>query len=942
MNTWSQSVRKLLGVQLSRKSRRSSAAWRRKLELTPLEDRTVPATITVTSLADNVTVDGQVTLREAIKAAETNTSVDGSIPGSGADTIVFAPNLSGNIDLLLKDANTTFGPTGLVITTGVTIDGLANFTGANTIAIRRAEGAGNMRLFAVDAGGSLTLKGVTLSNGKAVGGDGGGTGSVSRGGGGGGAGLGGAVFVDALGALTVTQSTITGNSAIGGKGGVGAVGTGYTGGAGGGGLGGNGSNATGMATYGANAVGGSGGGPNPGTGGGVTAAGGNGGFGGGGGGGGTGYVTYYNGTYYYYPGGAGGNGGFGGGGGSRGYYAPGGGAGTSNGGFGGGGGFTNYGGGAGGFGGGSSSTTNSSGGGGAGMGGAIFSNGGPVTITNSTIFNNTAKGGDGGAANAGQGLGGGVFNRNGTLTILNSTISGNGGLNGGQNVFNLGDAGGTGTAIINNTIIGQANNAGSSTSTVTDFVSQTNGGSQASSGLGNLITNDPGGATGFGGTFITGDPNLTGLISNGGPTQVLSLNPGSPARDAGNNAAAAALTTDQRGTPFVRVFNTTVDIGAVEAQGAIVTSVTSTTADGTYGVGATINVTVNFSGPVTLAGGNLTITLDTGAVVTIGPFTNQSSVSGTYIVAAGQNSADLSSNSPLQLTGSATLLNSDGIDTTLTIPTGQSLANLKNIVIDTIAPTTTIGPPSAPLTTHGPITFLVTYTDANFNTSTLAPANITLNGTGTATGTISVSGTGNTRTVTISNITGDGTLGISISAGTATDTAGNPATAAGPSTTFEVDNTAPTITISPPSSTKASTGPNSYTVTYADKNFRLRHAQPCVDITLNKTGTANGTVSITGSGTTRTVTISNITGDGSLNISIAANTATDTAPREQGTGRGPERCHHGVEFLAPRGRRFRWHGPCRERQERADAHDVPAARRSWRVAIHGHCRSCHR
>ena len=49
-----------------------------------------------------------------------------------------------------------------------------------------------------------------------------------------------------------------------------------------------------------------------------------------------------------------------------------------------------------------------------------------------------------------------------------------------------------------------------------------------------------------------------------------------------------------------------------------------------------------------------------------------------------------------------------------------------------------------------------------------------------------------TRTVTLSSITGDGTLGISIAAGTATDTAGNSALAAGPSATFIVDNTAPT------------------------------------------------------------------------------------------------------------------------------------------------------
>ena len=58
-----------------------------------LEERTLLSAITVTSLADNTTVDGLVTLREAIQAAETDSSVDGSTAGSGADEIVFDASL---------------------------------------------------------------------------------------------------------------------------------------------------------------------------------------------------------------------------------------------------------------------------------------------------------------------------------------------------------------------------------------------------------------------------------------------------------------------------------------------------------------------------------------------------------------------------------------------------------------------------------------------------------------------------------------------------------------------------------------------------------------------------------------------------------------------------------------------------------------------------------
>ena len=115
--------------------------------------------------------------------------------------------------------------------------------------------------------------------------------------------------------------------------------------------------------------------------------------------------------------------------------------------------------------------------------------------------------------------------------------------------------------------------------------------------------------------------------------------------------------------------------------------------------------------------------------------------------------------------------------------------------VDNIAPTLTISSPSATQVKNGTnVTYTITYDGAD--TVTLATGNITLNKTGTANGTVTVSGTGTaSRTVTISNITGDGTLGISIAAGTASDIAGNTSAAVGPSTTFTVDNTAPTANV---------------------------------------------------------------------------------------------------------------------------------------------------
>ncbi|MBI4664135.1 MAG: hypothetical protein HY735_35510 [Verrucomicrobia bacterium] len=95
----------------------------------------------------------------------------------------------------------------------------------------------------------------------------------------------------------------------------------------------------------------------------------------------------------------------------------------------------------------------------------------------------------------------------------------------------------------------------------------------------------------------------------------------------------------------------------------------------------------------------------------------------------------------------------------------------------------------------------MSYSDPNFLAGTLSASDVALESSGTADGMISVSGSGAAWKVTISEITGFGILGISIASGTAIDQASNLAAAAGPSASFTVDNTAPSVTISAPSTT---------------------------------------------------------------------------------------------------------------------------------------------
>ena len=152
--------------------------------------------------------------------------------------------------------------------------------------------------------------------------------------------------------------------------------------------------------------------------------------------------------------------------------------------------------------------------------------------------------------------------------------------------------------------------------------------------------------------------------------------------------------------------------------------------------------------------------------------------------------AELPANTGTVLTATATSLGSN-----------TSPFSLPFFIVDNTPMAETISLPSVPITTDGSsVTYTITYSSANFNSSTLTAGNVTLNRTGTANGTVGVDGgTGSTRTVTISNITGSGGLSISLAAGTATDLAGNEAP--GVSSTYGFQ-----VTISPTVFTVTNTG----------------------------------------------------------------------------------------------------------------------------------------
>ena len=242
-------------------------------------------------------------------------------------------------------------------------------------------------------------------------------------------------------------------------------------------------------------------------------------------------------------------------------------------------------------------------------GGGIFNSGGSggsVALSNSTITANNANLSGGAVdsestftvtastidSNISGGGGGGISNSN-ALTLTNSTVSGNTARTNGGGI-DTGTA--TATVEINNSTIAnnRADSAGTSagtgggihhdnagsvtlTSTIvaTNFVGTGTTGSDVSGtvdGTFNLIGVDTGlsGLTDGMDNNLVGtaaspiDPLLEPLADNGGPTRTQAILSSSPALDAGDNPLS--LTTDQRGTPFVRTFGSQTDIGALEVQ----------------------------------------------------------------------------------------------------------------------------------------------------------------------------------------------------------------------------------------------------------------------------------------------------------------------------------------------------------------------------------------
>ena len=430
----------------------------------------------------------------------------------------------------------------------------------------------------------------------------------------------------------------------------------------------------------------------------------------------------------------------------------------------------------------------------------------------------------------------------------------------------------------------------------------------------NVVVNTGGGTPQL--TLETGSVDRTANYSSGTGTSTLNFTYTVQAGDTSADLDYVATTslTLNGGTIMDAASNnatlTLASPGAANSLGAnkalvidgvvpTVTSVNSSTANGTYKVGDLVSIQVSFSETVTVntGGGTPQLTLETGTTDRIASYTSgsgSSQLTFSYTVQAGDTSADLdyvATNSLAFNGGTISDAAANNANLTLASPgAANSLGANKAIVVDGVVPTVSSvnsGTANGIYKAGDSIGILINFSEAVSVTGT---PQLTLE-TGNTDRTIDyASGTGSsaltfTYTVQAGDVSADldyvGTNALALNGGSIADAAGNNATltlatpgaanSLGANKALVVDAVAPSVnSIAPTGSPAANAASIDFAVAFDESVSNISTD----DFTLVTTGTASGTIASVSaaSGSSVNVTINTITGTGTLKLNLNGST----------------------------------------------------------------------
>ncbi|NMC53307.1 MAG: sortase, partial [Chloroflexi bacterium] len=348
--------------------------------------------------------------------------------------------------------------------------------------------------------------------------------------------------------------------------------------------------------------------------------------------------------------------------------------------------------------------------------------------------------------------------------------------------------------------------------------------------------------------------------SDGGVTWTATLTPATNTSDAANiitlNNSGVQNAVGNAGSGSTASNNYAVD--TIRPTASIVVSDTSLAA------GETSAVTFTFSEAVS---GLSTADLTVGSGSLSEPSSSDGGITWTATLTPAADTSNATNVITLDTSGVTDMAGNAGSGTTIS----------NTYAVNTVSPSVTVEQAvgqSDPVNTS-PILFTATFSEAvtGFSAEDVSFAGSTATGTLAA----SISGSGPAYTVSVSGMTGPGTVVVSIPADKASNSAGNSNTASTSSdNAVTYDAAAPTLTVEKDSAQAdpTSASPILFTATFSEAVTGFS----AEDVSFEGS-TAPGTLaaSISGSGLAYTVSVSGMTGSGSVVVSILANAAADAA-----------------------------------------------------------------